>query len=789
MPLPQKKLIPGFLFLLVLAAFAEPAWWTDRGVKTADPSANLAPATIGQAKHMAAMALAELEPRLPAPSYQTLQADLAAIVDLDLPDPLPPGFYEQQRAVLLSGQLKAIAKPFYDHLRTHDAAWLDNAMLTGQLVVMEPGSATPSPYPWSEAATDDSNLSPATLGQLKAVFSLPLETITGDTDGDGLLDAWEIQHFGNRDQGADDDPDHDGLTNEEEQALGTDPNNPDSDGDGITDGGENDQGADPNDPNDTPAVEWFILTGDLWADDEKARSRTVTIPAGESRLLVVALHSEEYSYYTAPATTGDFNDILEWTITPSEGAVISDSIDVNSRHYSFETAEYGQVVIQGLMPALLENTEKFSAPGDAAMEIEIDLSVTNIGDGSLPSTVMVGLLPVNVEDNAIATGVDNISKRANAGDPGYQEDFWIMAPLQGPPLANGDPYQNNSEISIGPGPHDLADPQEEGGLVSDNASLDTYTGPDDPPPTSTKIALDGTLREVRWRGMGTGVDSEETLEIKFDGEFTGHPLPIKIKTMKYREVKVIIHMVTGAKEDPVTGDFINLKPPPAITEAEIKDKLNEIYARQLNAWFPDLEIIAHTIDWDIGVTADWTTDDGTSTQNTIESFNSKLDLGGNTDDLEEANNQRPEEIKLRDLIDANNPGVHVFVVGGCVFIEDINAAGPYIIPAILGVGHSDRPNNLAYVATQKPNFDPLPQQEILYTIAHEIGHVVIDSGHPDLGDGPAPLMGTPQVVRLLFSDLAAKIQAGALDENLLVKREWDAAEVWLKNNIDNPPPE
>ena len=32
------------------------------------------------------------------------------------------------------------------------------------------------------------------------------------------------------------DPDNDGLTNEQEVALGTDPNNPDSDNDGIRDG-------------------------------------------------------------------------------------------------------------------------------------------------------------------------------------------------------------------------------------------------------------------------------------------------------------------------------------------------------------------------------------------------------------------------------------------------------------------------------------------------------------------------------------------------------------------------
>jgi hypothetical protein len=44
-----------------------------------------------------------------------------------------------------------------------------------------------------------------------------------DFDDDGLVDAWEREHFGNLDQVASGDPDKDGLTNEEEQNNDTDP--------------------------------------------------------------------------------------------------------------------------------------------------------------------------------------------------------------------------------------------------------------------------------------------------------------------------------------------------------------------------------------------------------------------------------------------------------------------------------------------------------------------------------------------------------------------------------------
>lgn len=82
-----------------------------------------------------------------------------------------------------------------------------------------------------------------------------------DTDMDTMADGWEVMfgfnatiHNGNTPTPADDanaDPDNDGLTNAEESALATNPNNPDTDGDGVDDNTENNQGSNPNDPNDS----------------------------------------------------------------------------------------------------------------------------------------------------------------------------------------------------------------------------------------------------------------------------------------------------------------------------------------------------------------------------------------------------------------------------------------------------------------------------------------------------------------------------------------------------------
>lgn len=56
-----------------------------------------------------------------------------------------------------------------------------------------------------------------------------------DLDVDNLPDSWEIEHFGNLNQDANGDADHDGLTNGQEFNLGTDPFSADTDGDGAGD--------------------------------------------------------------------------------------------------------------------------------------------------------------------------------------------------------------------------------------------------------------------------------------------------------------------------------------------------------------------------------------------------------------------------------------------------------------------------------------------------------------------------------------------------------------------------
>ncbi|NNC88063.1 MAG: hypothetical protein HKN82_06325, partial [Akkermansiaceae bacterium] len=61
---------------------------------------------------------------------------------------------------------------------------------------------------------------------------------TADSDSDGLLDNWELLHFGDLDEVGTGDPDMDGLDNAGEQTANSDPNLNDTDGDGLLDGAE-----------------------------------------------------------------------------------------------------------------------------------------------------------------------------------------------------------------------------------------------------------------------------------------------------------------------------------------------------------------------------------------------------------------------------------------------------------------------------------------------------------------------------------------------------------------------
>lgn len=99
-----------------------------------------------------------------------------------------------------------------------------------------------------------------------------------------------------------------------------------------------------------------------------------------------------------------------------------------------------------------------------------------------------------------------------------------------------------------------------------------------------------------------------------------------------------------------------------------------------------------------------------------------------------------------------------------------------------GYGLANRDSATCWVAGLKSSLKYESTEDVLSTIGHEIGHVLVGEGHPDdAGTGnPADLTGTTQPVRLMCGGAIRDRRNG----KLLVKAEWDAAETWLKDNLD-----
>ncbi|HAV14435.1 MAG TPA: hypothetical protein DCX06_13230 [Opitutae bacterium] len=233
----MKKLHFVGLFVCSLSGSSQllgiPEWWTDYSLTDGSTRQDNAIATLGQAKHAAQKGYLYLEAELaPVGGAGVEVFNLYSAYCLVAPENAQNDSY-----ALTIGQLKYLAKPFYDRLNSADVGWDTTSM----------NSASIDIYPWTVDQVDDEDLSPATVGQLKFVFSFDLSGWAPpggviDSDGDGIPDNWEMLYYGNLDQGIYADWDADGITDHYEFLLGFDPLFPDalyvgqhSDGDGVAD--------------------------------------------------------------------------------------------------------------------------------------------------------------------------------------------------------------------------------------------------------------------------------------------------------------------------------------------------------------------------------------------------------------------------------------------------------------------------------------------------------------------------------------------------------------------------
>lgn len=253
--------------------------------------------------------------------------------------------------------------------------------------------------------------------------------------------------------------DGDGVGNLQEITVGTDPLDLDTDDDGISDGGEIEEGSDPNDATDTPDAEWLVVNGDLAPGVAKSRNRSLTIPAGESRLVIVAIASAEYPTFTSGAEENfEFNDLLSWSVKLDGKDVSNGTIDVNARDNQWDEALANNQTLRGFDPVHYESVKLITAPSDTDGQVELELSATNIEDGRYESTVFVGLLPVDVSPDVNRDGSIDSEDRGKISeeDPFF---FWTnddRDSVEGMEGGDDSPHSGLADAPQEPGPNNGA---------------------------------------------------------------------------------------------------------------------------------------------------------------------------------------------------------------------------------------------------------------------------------------------------------------------------------------------
>jgi hypothetical protein len=203
---------------------------------------------------------------------------------------------------------------------------------------------------------------------------------------------------------------------------------------------------------------------------------------------------------------------------------------------------------------------------------------------------------------------------------------------------------------------------------------------------------------------------------------------------------------------------------PIITcgEQHLEETLNEIFAYQINAWF-DVIVKTPTV------------------------YEVSYDVNHNywMNATDENGNTAPDAAKIIAEVPKDPTGdIHIYYTNYHVAEHDTPGAGPSTPDQGSADIHAAAPKdgNNIFVG---PWSGMLPSDvERTRLLAHEIGHVMCGSGHPDTGGGQAPLVGTNRMERLLYTSIGEKMNAGLLYKNLLVKAEWDKAEGWLEDVPD-----
>ncbi len=260
-------------------------------------------------------------------------------------------------------------------------------------------------------------------------------------------------------------------------------------------------------------------------------------------------------------------------------------------------------------------------------------------------------------------------------------------------------------------------------------------------------------------------------------------LPIKVKIMKNRIVKVAVYRVHQPGARPFfTWDDETLPAAQrrdASRENEIRHQLEKIFPTQLNAWF-QLDFFETELNYDTAGFPESSAPnapDGTLVVKSVE----EAALANNAAFSGTKTSHDINVLLLNDIsFKAKHPETGIYIDVNGSSIRDSNTC---IIPVGL---------RLFSITTHQPDTFNASPKDVGHTMAHEIGHLMVGYGHPDEykankadSGGFAPLQTlrktTDFTQRLMCSGTRSLTTS-----NLLVKKEWDLAEEWLVKFVDDP---
>lgn len=542
----------------------------------------------------------------------------------------------------------------------------------------------------------------------------------------GILDAWLALHYatvnGFNPNG---DSDSDGLSNFEEYLHGTNPKLADTDGDGVSDSAEVNQGSNPNDASDGGAAPAdlqeevaFTVGGDYasWRMEIQAKGprdqrilRLASPNPGETETRNFKLHRNNRYEITLHRTDG----VEGWYCWEA-------AVDAKPEAETFDEAEgYYQLGERN------DLSHFFTVAGHWLVDNRQGLLTSHLHsyESDVASPLKAELVPVAIEDNIEATGVDIVSNSVAPDVPGYRDKLWIMAPIAGPPPPAD--YSDEMKFDI------PLNPAAELEIECDHATPDPAT-----------VTLDGGKPTVAWRGSGANETNENTTTFEVGEHNDEVDLPIGVMTMKHRVVRVHIYrvakLIDGGNPLPPYYEMVP-------TAEELKNYLNPLFAYQINSWF-DVVLEDQIPEVNYGTTFEYDpTGQGHS----------------------------PDQQAAIDAFDGlnENADLHVFIIGTSAYLGG-DAKGV------------TSPAQATCWITGRAFGDYDSKQDVLETIGHEVGHVFFGAGHPDEADpvdrGVAPLTGTDHSKRLMCKNPVS-------NSKLVVKGEWDKAEDWLSKrpNGDN----